>query len=258
MDQPNHLPYQGLPAVWQLPYPNGSGLMPSGEANFVDVRQYYPSEDSPLPINAYYPAGNDSINHQSQDQHKEYPPQVWWKLSSPTTALQVGFFLSGLYVTYPTRTSGHLIGQGWPDIGKGSPHQSGINYSVLAPSHLAFREANLSNAADSLAHVKQEGLYDFTIFNPYIHYYGKNPGMSVTSPMPKWEDIAGGNPVAYRETKLKSFSDAVYLNYKNVYPKVKPTGIWKEYEDHKKYEPSSMEAGCAASGGVWMSGSCHY
>ena len=255
MDQPNHLPYQGLPAVWQLPYPNGSGLMPSGEANFVDVRQYYPSKDSALPINAYYPAGNDSLNNPTTlVNNKEYPPQAWWALASPTTALQVGFLLSGLYVTYPTRTPGHLIGQGWPDDGKGNPHSSGINYSVLAPSRLAFREANLSNSVDSLAHVTQEGLYDFTIFNPYIHYYGVNPGMSVTSPMPKWEDVAGGDPTAYKERTLKRFSDAVYLNYKNLYPKVKKT--WKEYEDHEQYEPTSEEAGCAASGGVWMSGKC--
>jgi hypothetical protein len=251
MDQPNHLPYQGLPAVWQLPYPNGSGLMPSGEANFVDVRQYYPTESSLLPINAYYPVGDEGL----KPEHREYPPQVWWTLADPTTALQVGFLLSGLYVTYPTRTSGHLIGQGWPHDGKGNPHTSGINYSVLAPDRLAFREANLSNAVDSLAYVTQEGLYDFSIFNPYVHYYGKNPGQSATSPMPKWKDVAGAKHD--EESTLKSFSDAVHLNYKNLYPKVKPKGIWKQYEDHEQYEPTSEEAGCAASGGVWMSGKCY-
>ena len=256
--------YHPIPYSGQLPLPNGSGLMPSGEANFFDFRQQQGRDPTIAgymrnePINSFFPVLNDSLG--SLD--RQYPPTPWdrlYKFTTDTTTLEAYFWLSGIYITYPTRTSGELIGANLGNPGgQKNATSSGIAHSILAAEGLSFpsrpmdgthpiSNANLSNATDTLAGVKDRTLYDFEIFNPYVHYYGKTTG----TPMPKWRQVAGTN--ANKEQRLKTFSDVTLLNYSNVYPKV-PS--WKEYEDRDPYEPTGAEGICAASGGVMMSGKC--
>ena len=232
---------QTFPGSW-----GRRGVLGSGESNFFDYRQdAYRGWDG-LQRGAIYPSKDNTFGSNSL-----WPPNAAdgpFEVDPAVSGIDVWrFFLaSGVYPTYPSNLKIDRISRETYHHGWNTPLLSGIAASILAPDRLSFHDADLSNSSASLDSIIDQGLYDFDIFNPFIHHYG----LTVADqgiPMPKWKDLnlpAGA---------LHVFSDALFINYQAVYPKI-PAYI--TYQDREKYNVSEEEFECIEAGGTWINGVC--
>jgi hypothetical protein len=223
-----------FPGMW-----GHQGILGSGEANFYDNRQTPMFGGVSYPINAYYPARDTTLGVDDT----MYPPAVLESgLLGVGTDIERFFRATGIVLTYPTALSGERLLKNGP--GELNPSTSGIAASILAPDNLSFYDADLSNSSATLDNVIDLGLYDFDIFNSYIHYYGKTPG----DPMPKWQDLFPSTPAS-----LENNDDAIRVSYQKVYPSIAP---FRVYENREPYNATQEEIDCGDQGGDWVGGVC--
>lgn len=182
--------YHPLPSGMLLPpsgsWPNGSGLgvLPSGESNFFSLEQAFvagndlskwlnPSPagsagqvrvERSLGINATYPHPPSGTKHAfiaASSVFPTHPPD-----SGKEYFISSGAFVKGVWVNLPNWNTSIADSMAAP--GKYSYDPSGAVKQVPKQDSLFH---DFSNAQASQKTSMASGIYDFSLFNSYVHYY---------------------------------------------------------------------------------------